>query len=68
MIEIPDELKDLGEALATMVARVQGTVAGTGGGKAVDYGQVERAIAEETGSIERAAPFFRRWTSTCRAW
>ena len=32
VIEIPDELKDLGEALATMVARVQGTVAGTGGG------------------------------------
>ena len=55
VIEIPDELKDLGEALATMVARVQGTVAGTGGGKAVDYGQVERAIAEETGGIERAA-------------
>ena len=55
VIEIPDELTDLGEALATMVARVQGTVAGMGGGKAVDYGRVERAIAEETGGIERAA-------------
>ena len=55
VIEIPDELKDLGEALATMVARVQGTVAGTGGGKAVDYARVERAIAEEAGGIERAA-------------
>ena len=38
-----------------MVARVQGTVAGTGGGKAVDYGRVEQAIAEEAGGIERAA-------------
>ncbi len=55
VIEIPDELKDLGEALATMVARVQGTVAGTGGGKAVDYGRVERAVAAEAGGIERAA-------------
>ena len=55
VIEIPDELRDLGEALATMVARVQGTVAGTGGGKAVDYGRVEQAIAGEAGGIERAA-------------
>ena len=67
VIEIPEELKDFGEALATMVARVQGTVAGTGGGKAVDYGRVERAVAEEAGGIERTAPFFRRWTSTCRS-
>ncbi len=55
VIEIPDELRDLGEALATIVARVQRTVAGTGGGKAVDYGRVEQAVAEETGGIERAA-------------
>ena len=68
VIEIPDELRDLGEALAPMVARVQGTVAGTGGGKAVDYGRVEQAVAEEAGasSAPRTAPFFRRWTSTCR--
>ena len=55
VIEIPDELHDLGEALATMVARVQATVAGTGGGKAVDYGRGEQAIAGEAGGIERAA-------------
>jgi hypothetical protein len=55
VIEIPDGLDALGEAFAAMVARVQKTVAGTGGGKAVDYGRVERAIAEETGGIEREA-------------
>ena len=55
VIEIPEELTDLGEALAAMVARVQGTVTGMGGGKAVDYGRVERAVAEEAGGIERAA-------------
>ena len=69
VIEIPDELHDLGEALATMVARVQATVAGTGGGKAVDYGRVEQAIAEEAGaasSAPRPAPCCRRWTSTYR--
>ena len=69
VIEIPEALKDLGEAFATMVARVQGTVAGTGGGKAVDYGRVEQAIAEEAGaasSAPRTVPSCRRWTSTCR--
>ena len=38
-----------------MVARVQGPVAGTRGGTAVDYGQVEQTIAEEAGGIELAA-------------
>lgn len=55
VIEIPEELKGLGEAFVAMVARVQGTVAATGGGKAVDYGRVEGAIGEEAGGIERAA-------------
>ena len=55
VIEVPEELRGLGEAFATMVARVQGTVAGTRGGTAVDYGQVEQTIAEEAGGIELAA-------------
>ena len=55
VIEVPEELRGLGEAFGTMVARVQGTVAGARGGKAVDYGQVEGAIAEEAGGLERAA-------------
>ena len=32
VIEIPEGLEALGEAIAAMVARVQGTVAATGGG------------------------------------
>lgn len=55
VIEIPEGLEALGEAVAAMIARVQGTVAATGGGKAVNYARVERAIADETGGIERAA-------------
>jgi len=55
VIEVPEELRGLGEAFAAMVARVQGTVARTGGGKAIDYGQVEAAITEEAGAMERAA-------------
>lgn len=55
VIEIPDGLEGLGEALAAMVARVEKTVAATGGGKAVDYGRVERTIASEAGGIEREA-------------
>ena len=55
VIEVPEELRGLGEAFATMVARVQGTVAGTRGGTAVDYGPVEQTIAEEAGGIELAA-------------
>src|SRR5271165_4482907 len=52
VIEVPDELKGLGEAIAAMVARVQGTLAVTGGGKAVDYAAVEIAISKESGKIE----------------
>src|SRR5918995_3382150 len=55
VIEIPEELRELGEAMEAVLARVQRTVAGTGGGKAVDYGRVESEVSEETGGIERAA-------------
>jgi hypothetical protein len=55
VIEIPEELAGLGEAVAAMVARVQGTLARTGGGKAVDYAQVESVLSQEAGGIERAA-------------
>ncbi|MGQ0626623.1 MAG: ISKra4-like element ISMfu2 family transposase, partial [Phycisphaerales bacterium] len=55
VIEIPEGLEALGDAFAAMVARVQKTVAASGGGKAVDYGRVEEAIADEAGGIEREA-------------
>lgn len=55
VIEIPEELSGLGEAFVAMVSRVQGTVARTGGGKAVDYAEVERAVAGDAARAERAA-------------
>ena len=57
VIEIPDELRELGEAFVQTLATIQGSIAqaGTGTGKAVDYAKVERAIAENTGRIERSA-------------
>jgi hypothetical protein len=53
VIEIPEELKELGEAFKAILANVGRTVARTGGGKAVDYAQVERAVAEEAARVER---------------
>lgn len=54
VIEVPEELREFGEAMAGALATVQGTLARTGGGKAVDYAGVERALAEEAEGIERA--------------
>jgi hypothetical protein len=55
VIEIPEGLEALGDALAAMVTRVQKTIAATGGGKAVDYGRVEAVVSEEAAGAERAA-------------
>ena len=55
VIEIPEELREFGEAVTATLANIQGTRARTGGGKAIDYAEVEHAISEETGGIERAA-------------
>ena len=55
VIEIPEELREFGEAVTAAVANIQGMLSRTGGGKAIDYAEVERAISEETGGIERAA-------------
>lgn len=55
MIEIPEELRGLGEAMVATLAAVRGTLARMGGGKALDYAKVETAICEEVGGLERAA-------------
>ena len=55
VIEIPEELREFGKAVTATLANIQGTLARTGGGKAIDYAEVEHAISEETGGIERAA-------------
>jgi len=54
IIEIPDELKELGDVFEAIVANVRGTMARTGGGKAVDYAQVEAAVSEDGARVERA--------------
>ena len=55
MIRIPEELKELGAAFEAILANVRGTMARTGGGKAVDYAQVETALSEDAARVERAA-------------
>lgn len=54
VIEVPAELKALGEAMVEAMAAVTKARGGTGAGRAVDYGVVETAIGEATARIERA--------------
>lgn len=55
VIEVPEEFREVGEAWAETLETLKRTAAGTEGGKAVDYAQVEQAISEEAGKSERAA-------------
>jgi len=55
VIEVPEELWEVGEAMAETLVNLQGTLARLGGGKAVDYAEVERVMSEEAGRTERAA-------------
>jgi hypothetical protein len=54
VIEVPEELTEVGKAMAEHLAALQGTVARLGGGKAVDYAEVERAMSESAGRTEMA--------------
>ena len=54
VIEVPEELKALGDAMVEALAAVTKARAGVKGGKAVDYGAVEMAIGEAVAGIERA--------------
>lgn len=55
VIEVPEHLIDVGKAMAAQLAELERTIARQGGGKAVDYGVVERALAESAGRTELAA-------------
>jgi hypothetical protein len=55
VIEVPEELKDFGVAVLATIEVVQKAVAGSVGGKAVDYDAVECAIADATARSECAA-------------
>src|SRR3972149_2041214 len=55
VIEIPEGMEALGEAFEAILVDVRGTMARTGGGKAVDYAQVEAAVSEDAARVERTA-------------
>jgi hypothetical protein len=54
VIEVPEELKDLGEAMREVVAAVTTATRAAVSGRAVDYAQVEREIGERVAAVERA--------------
>lgn len=54
-MEVPEALTKVWEAMATTLEDLKATIARTGGGKAVDYGTVEDAIAEDARQVERAS-------------
>jgi hypothetical protein len=55
VIRIPGEFRAFGEAFEALLSEVRGTVARTGGGKAVAYAEVEKALGEGAAAVERAA-------------
>src|SRR5258708_31684243 len=54
VIEVPEELTEVGKAMAEHLAALQRTVSRLGGGKAVDYAEIEQAMAESAGRTELA--------------
>jgi hypothetical protein len=55
VLEMPEELKGVGEALQAFVRQVEASWRSTHGGRAVDYATIERQIAAGTAAIERAS-------------
>ena len=55
VIEVPDELAEVGKAMAEQLANLQRRMAGMEGGKAVDYAAIEEAIADKAAQTERAS-------------
>ena len=55
VIEVPEELTEVGKAMAEQLVELQRTMARHGNGKAVDYAKVERQFSESAGRIELAA-------------
>jgi len=55
VIEVPDELVEVGKAMAEHLASLQRTMARLGTGKAVDYAAIEEAMQESAAGTELAA-------------
>src|SRR5258707_11465513 len=54
VIEVPEEFTEVGKAMAEHLAALLRTVSRLGGGKAVDYAEIEQAMAESAGRTELA--------------
>ena len=54
VIEMPEELKGVGEAIRALVRQVEASWRSTRGGRAVDYAEIERQVAAGAAAIERA--------------
>lgn len=55
VIEVPVQYKELAQSLGAVAQRVVALGNHGGDGKAVDYGKVEREVAEAVAAVERAA-------------
>ena len=55
VLEIPEELKGVGEAIQAVVRQVEASWRSTRGGRAVDYATIERQVAAGAAAIERAS-------------
>ena len=55
VIEIPEELKGVGEAIQAMIRQVEAIWRSTRGGRAVEYAAIERQVAAGAAAIERAS-------------
>ena len=55
VIEMPEELKGVGEAVKAMLRQVEASWRSTRGGRAIDYAAIERQVAAGAAAIERAS-------------
>jgi hypothetical protein len=55
VLEMPDELKGVGEAVKAMIRQVEASWRSTRGGRAVDYATLEQQVAAGAAAIERAS-------------
>lgn len=55
MISIPDECKPLADAVLQVLACLERALHRADGGRALDYGQVEREVGARVADVERAA-------------
>jgi len=55
VIEMPEELKGVGEAAQAMIRQVEAVWRSTAGGKALNYPEIEQQLAEGAAALERAS-------------